>query len=97
MDKRYYVYILASERLGTLYVGYTSDIARRIHEHRTGASPGFTKKHNIKRLVLIETYDDPRVAQQRERTIKKWPRDWKINLIERENPNWDDLFAILNR
>ena len=83
--------------MGTPYVGYTSDIARRVYEHRTGAIPGFTKKYDVKRLVYVETFDDPRIAQQRERTIKKWPRDWKINLIERDNPNWEDLFAILNQ
>lgn len=97
MERFYYVYILASKRLGTLYIGYTSDIARRIYEHRTGAIPGFTKKYDVTRLVYVETFDDPRIAQQRERTVKKWPRDWKINLIERDNPNWDDLFAILNQ
>jgi putative endonuclease len=89
------VYVLASRKLGTLYVGYTSDLVRRIHEHREDAVPGFTKTYGVKRLVHYEEYDDPRVAQQRERSLKRWPRDWKTNLIERDNPNWDDLYENL--
>jgi putative endonuclease len=96
MDKKFYVYILASGRLGTLYIGYTADIVRRVYEHREGAIPGFTRKYDVKRLVYFEAFDDPRVAQQRERSLKKWPRDWKINLIERENPEWVDLYGGLN-
>ena len=89
------VYVLASRKLGTLYVGYTSDLVRRIHEHREDAVPGFTKTYGVKRLVYYEEYDDPRVAQQRERSLKRWPRGWKTNLIKRDNPNWDDLYENL--
>lgn len=96
MDRKFYVYILASEKLGTLYIGYTSDLARRIYEHREGAVPGFTNKYGVKRLVYFEIFDDVRLAQQRERSLKKWQRDWKINLIERENPEWADLYDGLN-
>jgi putative endonuclease len=96
MEKRFYVYILASKPHGTIYTGYTADLARRIYEHREGVVPGFTKTYAVKRLVHVEAFDDPRIAQQRERVIKKWKRDWKINLIERENPNWDDLYEGLN-
>ena len=95
MAAGFYVYVLASRKLGTLYVGYTSDLVRRIHEHREDAVPGFTKTYGVKRLVYYEEYDDPRVAQQRERSLKRWPRDWKTNLIERDNPNWDDLYENL--
>ena len=96
MDETFYVYILASEKLGTLYIGYTSDLARRVYEHREGAIPGFTKKYDVKRLVYFEAFEDPRLAHQRERSLKKWQRDWKINLIERDNPEWVDLYEGLN-
>jgi len=96
MDLQFYVYILASAPQGTLYIGYTSDLARRVYEHREGVTPGFTRKYGVKSLVCVEAFDDPRPAQQRERSLKKWPRDWKINLIERENPDWDDLYDGLN-
>ena len=97
MTDRFYVYILASRKLGTLYIGYTSDLARRVHEHREEALPGFTKKYGVRHLVHYESFDDPRAAQQRERSLKRWNRDWKINLIERENPDWNDLYDALNR
>tara|TARA_R110000868_G_scaffold1554_3_gene12432 strand:- start:140 stop:433 length:294 start_codon:yes stop_codon:yes gene_type:complete len=96
MDGQFCVYILASERQGTLYIGYTSNLVRRVYEHREGEIPGFTEKYGVKRLVYFEAFDDPRLAQQRERSLKKWPRDWKINLIERENPDWADLYDGLN-
>ena len=96
MDLQFYVYILASAPQGTLYIGYTSDLARRVYEHREGVTPGFTRKYGVKSLVCVEAFDDPRLAQQRERSLKKWPWDWKINLIERENLDWDDLYDGLN-
>lgn len=96
MDKKFCVYILASGTLGTLYIGYTSDLSPRVYEHREGAIPGFTRKYGVKRLVYFEAFDDPRAAQQRERSLKKWRRDWKINLIERGNPEWADLYDGLN-
>lgn len=96
MEDQFYVYILASEPQGTLYIGYTSDLIGRVYEHRAGEIPGFTKKYGVKRLVYFETFEDPRLAQQRERLLKKWQRDWKINLIERGNPFWEDLYDGLN-
>jgi putative endonuclease len=95
MSEQFFVYILASGKQGTLYIGCTSDLARRVYEHREEAIPGFTKKYDVKRLVHIEVYDVPRIAQQRERSLKRWPREWKMNLIERDNPQWDDLYDTL--
>jgi putative endonuclease len=95
--KRFYVYILASERNGTLYVGVTSDLPRRMYEHREGLLDGFTKRYGIKRLVHCEIYEDPETAIQREKRLKKWNRAWKVDLIEQANPQWLDLHAALNR
>lgn len=95
MSEQFFVYILASGKQGTLYIGYTSDLARRVYEHREEAIPGFTKKYGVKRLVHFEIYDDPRLAQQRERSLKRWPRAWKMNLVERDNPAWEDLYDTL--
>jgi putative endonuclease len=92
-----YVYLTASQKHGTLYLGVTNDLVRRIYEHKTKATPGFTKQYNVVRLVWYEIYDDPTNAIAREKEIKKWPRDWKISLIEEENPDWLDLFASLTR
>ena len=89
----YYVYILASEQYGTLYVGMTNDLIRRIHEHKEGVVAGFTQRYNVKILVHFETYDEPRPAIQREKNIKHWKRDWKIDLIEQSNPHWRDLYS----
>ncbi|MBO9543590.1 GIY-YIG nuclease family protein [Caulobacter sp.] len=95
-EERYIaVYIMANQRLGTLYIGASGDLNRRIWEHREGLIPGFTKKYGLKRLVWYEPHDDMGTAFQRERSLKRWPRQWKINLIERENPDWDDLYASL--
>ncbi len=93
----YFVYIMASKRNGTLYVGVTNDLARRVHEHWIGAVDGFTKKHNVKRLVWYETHSDVEVAIAREKTIKRWPRRYKLNVIEQMNPDWDDLYETLNQ
>lgn len=90
-----WVYILASKRDGILYAGVTSDIARRIWEHREGVADGFTKRYGVKRLVYLERHDDIVHAIQREKTIKHWPRAWKINLILSTNPDWDDLYQTL--
>lgn len=89
------VYIMANKRLGTLYIGASGYLNRRIWEHREGLIPGFTKKYGLKRLVWYEPHHDMGAAFQRERSLKRWPRQWKINLIERENPDWDDLYASL--
>jgi putative endonuclease len=90
-----HVYILASRRHGTIYIGVTSDLAKRIHEHRSGGVPGFTRRHRIKLLVWLETHDDIEAAITREKRLKDWKRDWKIDLIERENPDWADLAVPL--
>ena len=91
----YYVYILASRRDGAIYVGITNDLARRVYDHRIKAVPGFTAKYNITQLVWFEVYDDPISAISRERELKKWKRAWKIRLIEKDNPNWNDVYESI--
>ncbi|HTQ14367.1 MAG TPA: GIY-YIG nuclease family protein [Rhizomicrobium sp.] len=93
MPKTYYVYILASKRNGTLYIGVTNDIVRRCWEHREGLVPGFTKKHGVKLLVYYEIFENVRAAIHRESQLKKYKREWKINLIQRGNLEWRDLSA----
>ncbi|MFB6420951.1 MULTISPECIES: GIY-YIG nuclease family protein [Bradyrhizobium] len=88
----YYVYILACRKHGTLYIGVTNELVRRVYQHRTKAVPGFTTKYGIDKLVLFEIYDDAETAIAREKELKKWRRDWKTRLIEEQNPNWDDLY-----
>ena len=95
MQKTGYVYILASKPQGTLYVGVTRDLKKRIWEHRQEAVKGFTKKYGIKRLVYFEVLDTIDAAIYREKKLKRWRRDWKISLIEDKNPNWDDLYSAL--
>ena len=91
----YYVYILASQRNGTLYIGVTNDIIRRVYEHRPKVVPGFTKKYGVMNLVYYEVYDDIENAIRREKRLKKWNRAWKIRLIEENNPNWIDLYPSI--
>jgi putative endonuclease len=91
----YYVYVLASRKNGTLYVGVTNDLIRRIHEHKTDAVPGFTKRYGVKTLVYFEQTDSIEGAIEREKHIKKWERAWKVELIERNNPEWTDLYPGL--
>jgi putative endonuclease len=86
------VYIMASRKHGTLYVGVTSELLNRAAQHREGVMDGFTKQYGVKRLVWYEWYDGIEAAIHREKRLKKYKREWKINLIERDNPNWDDLF-----
>lgn len=88
----YYVYILANRKNGTLYIGMTNDLVRRVYEHRESLADGFTKRHGVKSLVYFETLDRAEDAIQREKTLKHWPREWKINRIERDNPHWEDLY-----
>jgi putative endonuclease len=95
-DKTYYVYILASERRGTLYVGVTGGLVNRMEAHRTRRNAGFTKRYGVHILVYYERFGSASEAIQREKTIKKWPRQWKINLIERDNPDWIDLYEEMN-
>ena len=90
-----WVYIVTNRPNGTLYVGVTSDIARRAWEHREGVAEGFTKRYELKRLVYAERHDEIQRAIQREKTNKHWPRQWKINLIRGINPAWDDLYDTL--
>jgi len=93
----YYVYLLASGKHKTIYLGVTNDLVRRVYEHRTKAIPGFTSRYNVTRLVWFECYDDPTNAIAREKDIKKWRRDWKIRLIEEENLDWSDLYSSISR
>ncbi|MFC0241100.1 GIY-YIG nuclease family protein [Rhodopseudomonas telluris] len=88
----YYVYLLASGKHGTLYVGVTSDLVRRVHEHRIKAVPSFPSRYGVEHLVWFEIYDDALAAIAREKQLKKWRRDWKVRLIEEQNPEWIDLF-----
>lgn len=96
MAKTYYVYILASGRNGTLYIGVTNDLARRIGEHRDGTASAFTKRYGVTRLVHVEPYSDISAAIAREKAMKKWRRAWKLDLIARGNPNGIDLYDTLN-
>ena len=91
-----HVYIKANRRDGTVYVGVTADLARRAFEHREGLVDGFTKQHDLKRLVYYESHEDIRTAIQREKTVKHWPRLWKLALIQEMNPDWADLYESLN-
>ncbi|MRG72637.1 GIY-YIG nuclease family protein [Alphaproteobacteria bacterium HT1-32] len=91
-----WTYILTNRRHGTLYVGVTRDIARRMTEHRTGNLPGFASRYNLHRLVLVEHHDRLTDAITREKQIKNWHRSWKLNLIEQQNPTWRDLFQDIN-
>ena len=92
MEKAPAVYILASERNGTLYIGVTSDLIKRVWEHREGVVDGFTKKYSVHKLVYFEQFDDMENAIIREKRLKKWRRAWKLNLIEQSNPHWNDLW-----
>ena len=95
--KLYHVYMLASRRHGTLYIGVTSDLPRRMSEHQSKAAPGFTAQYDVTRLVWYESYERVDEAIAREKALKKWQRDWKIRLIEEMNPEWEDLSLVLNR
>ena len=94
-ERRYYVYILASGIGGTLYIGVTNDLVRRIHGHRTGAVPGFTSKHGVHRLVYFEEFGTAEAAIAREKRLKKYNRAWKIRLIEERNLDWRDLYHAI--
>jgi putative endonuclease len=93
--KNYYVYILASKRNGTLYVGITRDLVKRIWEHKQDMLEGFTKKYKVHNLVYFEATTDVNSAITREKQLKKWNRAWKLKLIEEQNPNWEDLYNNL--
>ncbi len=91
MKKQYFVYMLASQKNGTLYTGVTSDLARRLSEHKQKVTEGFTQKYGVDKLMYFEQTEDVRSALEREKRLKKWNRAWKIKLIERKNPEWRDL------
>ena len=91
MRSRFFVYILASKRHGTLYVGLSNDLVRRMSEHRSKRVPGFTRRYGVDKLVYVEEYGSILEARAREHTLKRWRRAWKIELIEKLNPGWRDL------
>jgi putative endonuclease len=92
MKEHFFVYILASERNGTLYIGLTSNLPKRIAEHKNGIIKGFTSKYNVKNLMHYEIFDDFDNAVKREKAMKAWKRAWKLELIEKHNPDWQDLY-----
>ncbi len=91
-SRQYYVYILASKIGGTLYIGVTNNLIRRVYEHRQKLAEGFTKRYDVAKLVYYEVHSDVEAAITREKQMKKWNRAWKVRLIEEDNPNWDDLY-----
>lgn len=95
MSKQYFVYILASQKNGTLYIGVTSDLRKRIWEHKNEVIPGFTKKYSVSKLVYYEIFEEIEDAILREKRLKKWNRSWKLKLIEEKNPHWSDLWEDL--
>jgi putative endonuclease len=95
MEKKYYVYIVASKKNGTIYIGMTNNLKGRVVQHKEGLIPGFTQKYKVNMLVYFEEYNDVRDAITRETQMKRWKREWKIELIESVNPEWKDLFYEL--
>lgn len=93
--KNYWVYVLASQKNGTLYVGVTNDLSRRIYQHKKKLEDGFTRKYNVNQLVYAEEYYSINEAISREKCIKRWKRSWKVQLIEAQNPHWRDLYEDL--
>jgi putative endonuclease len=93
--KEYYVYMICSKRNGTLYIGVTSDLVKRVYEHKNKLANGFSKKYDVHRLVWYESHETVEEAIVREKQIKKWNRRWKLRLIERDNPEWDDLYETI--
>ncbi|ADJ22113.1 Excinuclease ABC C subunit domain protein [Hyphomicrobium denitrificans ATCC 51888] len=91
MERRFYIYIMANKRNGTIYIGVTNDLARRVYEHREGLVKGFTSRYGLKSIVYYEAFDSVSLAIQRETSLKRWPRRWKLALIEKANPQWKDL------
>ncbi len=95
--QNYYVYLLTNKKNGTLYIGFTRDLSKRIEQHKTGAFEGFSKKYGLKRLVYFESYEDVNEAIAREKQLKNWKRAWKIKLIEEDNADWHELYPTLQR
>ena len=96
IQKYYYVYILASSKNGTLYIGFTSNLPERIFEHKHHLTPGFTSRYNVDKLVYFERFEDVKQAIRHEKRLKEWNRNWKKDLIEKFNPEWRDLYDDLN-
>ena len=94
-SKKYYIYLLAGQRKGTLYIGITSDLIKRIYQHKNNQVDGFTKRYGVHSLVYFEEILEATEAIRREKQIKAWKRDWKIELIEKNNPNWEDLYETI--
>lgn len=97
MEKQYYVYILASKKNGTLYIGVTNNLIKRVYEHKNNLVDGFTQKYRVHNLVYYEIYNDVYDAITREKRIKKWKRQWKIELIKKFNPEWKDLYEEISQ
>ena len=95
MDKQPVVYIMASKRNGTLYLGVTSNWVQRVWQHKNDVIGGFTQKYRVHQLVYYEVFEDMNTAMTREKQLKKWNRSWKINLIEKKNPTWNDLWSMI--
>jgi len=95
MNKEFYIYILASKRNGTLYTGVTSNLPQRIRQHKNDQFDGFCKKYDVKQLVYFEQHNTAESAITREKQIKKWNRAWKLKLIEKDNPQWNDLYDLI--
>ena len=93
--KKFYVYILCNKRNGTLYAGVTSDLIKRVYEHKNNLVEGFTQKYNVRRLVWYEMHETAETAIMKEKQIKAWKRQWKLRLIEGDNPDWNDLYDVI--
>ena len=96
MNKQFYVYIMASRRNGTLYIGISSNLVQRVWQHKNNMVEGFTEKYNVKHLVYYEVHESAESAITREKQIKKWRRKWKLRLIEEQNPQWEDLYSRIS-
>ncbi len=95
-EKKYYVYILTTRKNTSLYIGVTSNLSNRIYEHKEGLVEGYTKKYSVNKFIYAEEYDDVNEAIHREKCLKRWKRDWKVELIDKSNPEWVDLFEENN-
>lgn len=94
-EKRFFVYILTNKLYGVFYIGVTSNLPKRLYEHKEGAVDGFSKQYNTKMLIYYEIFEDWESAFKREKRLKRWPREWKINTINQFNPDWQDLYETV--